>query len=183
MATRERHGSTRGEHQGARAGPHHLVVVPVLLVEPVTPDVPMLPELEPPVPEPVAPGVLLEEVSEPLVPPVPEAPIELVPPVLPVEPLALLSLLDMLPVLPVAPAVVDGLVLEGLVLALPEVPDGVVVLDVVLSVLSFLVQAPSDKAATTVNTAAAVWVRDVFMIRETPSESVRESGRGSKLLP
>jgi hypothetical protein len=118
---------------------------------------------------PVAPGVLLDEVSEPVVlpgvAPVPEAPIELVPPVLPVvEPLAEVSVLDVLPVvLPVPPAVVDGLV-DGV-----DAVGGVVVVvvEVVLSVLSFFVQAPSDRAAAIANTAAAVWVRDVF-IRETP---------------
>jgi hypothetical protein len=146
-----------------------VVVVLLVVVEPVTPDV--LPVLD---------------VSE--LPPVPEAPIELLPPVEPV-PLApavvsdgdepLLAVPPVVPlVLPVAPAVVDGLVLGV------DAVDGVlvVVLEVVLlSLASFLEQAPSDRAAATANTAAAVLVREVF-IRETPLGSVR-NGKGQRLLP
>jgi hypothetical protein len=138
-------------------------VVPVLPVEGVTPEV--LLELEP-----VLPVVPPADVSVPPVLPVPEAPIELVPPappvvpVVPVVPLPPAVVSELVPVLavplvdePVAPAVVEGLV-----------ETGGVVLEVVLdSVLSFFEQAPSDRAAATANTAAAVLVRDVF-IRETP---------------
>jgi hypothetical protein len=157
MAAGQSQGQSRGEQQSARADRHHFVVVDVVVVELVTP--PVLP---------VAPGVLLDEVSEPVVlpgvAPVPEAPIELVPVLPVVEPLAVESVLDVLPVvLPVPPAVVDGLV-DGV-----EAVDGVVVVvEVVLSVLSFFVQAPSERAATIASAAAAVWVRDVFMVRETP---------------
>jgi hypothetical protein len=162
MAAGQSQCQSRGEQQSARADRHHFVVVDVVVVELVTPPVPLV--------VPVAPGVLPDDVSVPLVlpgvPPVPEAPIELLPPVLPVpvvEPLAVVSVLDVLPVLPVAPAVVDGLV-DGV-----EAVDGVVVVvEVVLSVLSFFVQAPSERAATIASAAAAVWVRDVFMVRETP---------------
>jgi hypothetical protein len=134
----------------------------VLLVDGDTPDVLLEPEL----------------VSEPVVLPVPAAPIELVPelPVVPVVllPLAVWSVVELPvvePVLPVAPAVVDGAV-DGLVVAEPVVVE-------LLSAALCLEQAPSDRAAATANTAAAVLVRDVF-IRETPL-GVFESGRGSSL--
>jgi hypothetical protein len=145
------------------------VVVPVLLVDGDTPDV--LPVLL----EPVLPAVPPELVSEPVVLPVPAAPMELVPelPGVLVEPLApavwsvVVELLVLEPVLPVAPAVVDGAV---------EVVEPVVV---PLSAALCFEHAPSDRAAATANTAAAVLVRDVF-IRETPL-GVFESGRGSSL--
>lgn len=95
--------------------------------------------------------------------PVPVAPIELVLP-LPVPllvslevPLAVLPVLE--PVLPVPAAMplpdglVDGLV-EELVVPEPAPPEAVV---------SFLLQAPRERAAATATMATAVLVRDVFM--------------------
>jgi len=151
MAARDTKHESRREQPCARAGGHHLVVVPVLLVELFTPDVPL-----------PLPMVLL---------PVPDAPIELVPlvppvvPVVPVVPVppALFSVVDVLPVvLPLVPAVFDGLV--GELLEAEPVP-------------ACFEQAPSDRAATTATTAAAVWVREVF-IRETPKVCSRVK-RGS----
>ena len=123
-----------------------MVVVPVLLVEPVTPDVPL------PL-EPVLEGDEPDEPDEP----VPVAPIELV-----------------LPVVPLLPVVVSELVLPlvelGLVLLEPVVVDGVVVLleELVepvpaVPVLSRLLHALRERAATTARTAAVAWVRDVFI--------------------
>jgi hypothetical protein len=139
------------------------VVVPVSLVDGDTPDV--LPVLL----EPVLPAVPPEFVSEPVVLPLPEAPMELVPgpPVVPVVllPLAVWSVVELPlvePVLPVAPAVVDGLVVV-------ELLDVAPVLAAPLSAALCLEQAPSDRAAATANTAAAVLVRDVFMVGKTPS--------------
>lgn len=140
------------------------VVVVLLLVEPVTPDV--LPGAVDPVPlellasPPLVPPVAL---GEPLVEPVPGPPMELV---LPVE---LLPVVVSVLLLPLA---VLGLVLGvvlGVVAALSV--DGVVVVVVLLDevdepaapVSSRLVQAPSDRAATTVRAAAAVWVKDIFI--------------------
>lgn len=152
-----------------------VVDVDVVVDEPVTPEVSEEPGVAPADP-PL--GLVL------LVPPVPVAPMELVPEpgVAEPDPLAVVSELVLPVVPPVAPAVLEvgGVVVDGLVAA-----DGagvVVVVDVVLSVLSFFVQAPSDRAATTVNTAAAVWVRDVFMIGETPSDPF-VGGRGSFRCP
>jgi hypothetical protein len=143
----------------------------MLLVDGDTPDV--LPVLL----EPVLPAVPLELVSEPVVLPVPEAPMELVLPGVLVEPLApavwsVVELPVVEPVLPVAPAVVDGAVVVELLDVAPVVAAP-------LSAALCLEQAPSDRAAATANTAAAVLVRDVF-IRETPL-GVFESGRGSSL--
>ena len=119
--------------------------------------------------EPVTPEVLL---SVPVVP-LPEAPIELVPPVVP----AVLSVL--LPVVPpVAPAVLPVVVsVEPDVPDVPDVPavlDGLVVLLDEVAELpapapasSFLPQALSNRAPTIASTAAALWVRDIF-IRVTP---------------
>lgn len=131
------------QHRGAQAHWHHLVVVVVLLVELLGPD--MLP-LEPvllllvSLPELELPGDVLEE------PLVPGPPIELVLPLLPLLPLLSLLLLPM-------PAV---LLLPGDVL---ELPDGLVVVLDELEVLgvppSRLLQAPSERAATTVRAAAA----------------------------
>jgi hypothetical protein len=141
----------------------------MLLVDGDTPDV--LPVLL----EPVLPAVPLELVSEPVVLPVPDAPMELVPelPGVVVEPLAaawsVVELPVVEPVLPVA-AVVDGAVVVELLDVAPVVAAP-------LSAALCLEQAPSDRAAATANTAAAVLVRDVF-IRETPL-GVFESGRGS----
>jgi hypothetical protein len=143
----------------------------MLLVDGDTPDV--LPVLL----EPVLPAVPLELVSEPVVLPVPDAPMELVPelPGVVVEPLAaawsVVELPVVEPVLPVA-AVVDGAVVVELLDVAPVVAAP-------LSAALCLEQAPSDRAAATANTAAAVLVRDVF-IRETPL-GVFESGRGSSL--
>jgi hypothetical protein len=120
---------------------HQRVVVVLLLVEPVTPDVPLLD------------GVELVEPDEP----VPVAPIELV-----------------LPVVPLLPVVVSELVLPevelGLVLLEPVVVDGVVVvlLEELVEpgpapVVSRLLHALRERAATTARTAAVAWVRDVFI--------------------
>lgn len=152
-------GTACGEHRSERPTAHYLVVdvvvVLLVVVEPVIPEPPGAAAVPPP------------DVSAPLVPPVPEAPMELVPAGAPPGvPLPLAVVSELVPVLAVplvVPAVVDGPV-GGVVLAVDGV---VVVLEVVLSVLSFFVQAPSDRAAATANTAAAVLVRDVF-IRETP---------------
>lgn len=147
----------------------------VLLVEPVTPEVLLS---VPAVPLPEAPVVPLEA-SLPVVPavlPVPDAPIELVPPVVPVVPLAPAVLSVLLPVVPpVAPAVLP--VVVSVELDVPDVPavlDGLVVLLDEVAELpasapasSFLPQALSDRAPRIASTAAALWVRDIF-IRVTP---------------
>jgi hypothetical protein len=137
------------------------VVVPVLLVDGETPDVLSV------LLEPVLAAVPPEDVSEPLVLPVPEAPIELVPPAPPVEPVV--------PVVPLPPAVVSLLVEPVLAVPLVELGGVEGLVDELLEVAPVLPlspalcleQAPSDRAAATANTAAAVLVRDVF-IRETP---------------
>lgn len=132
------------QHRGAQAHWHHFVVVVVLLVELLGPDMlPLLLPLEPELlllvslPELELPGDVLEE------PLVPGPPIELVLPLLPVLSLLLLPM----------PAV---LLLPGDVL---ELPDGLVVVLDELEVLgvppSRLLQAPSERAATTVRAAAA----------------------------
>jgi hypothetical protein len=128
-------------------------VVPVSLVDGDTPDVlPVVLEL-------VLPGVLPDDVSEPVVP---AAPMELELGAL-FEPLAVVS--GVVPVLavplvaePVLPVAVGGVVVVLLLDVAPVVP---------VSAALCLEQAPSDRAAATANTAAAVLVRDVF-IRETP---------------
>jgi hypothetical protein len=90
-------------------------------------------------------------------PVVPLPPLVVVSVLLPVVP-AVLPLLPGLLVLPV-PAV-DGLV-EGLVVVLDELD--VPVLPVPEVPASCLPQAASDRAATTVKAAAAVWVSDIFI--------------------
>jgi hypothetical protein len=140
-------------------------VVPVSLVDGDTPDVLL---------EPVVPVVLPDDdVSEPVVP---AAPMELELGA-PLVPLAVVS--GVVPELAVPPVVEP---------ALPVVVGGVVVvllLDVApvlpLSAALCLEQAPSDRAAATANTAAAVLVRDVF-IRETPL-GLFESEGAARLLP
>jgi hypothetical protein len=140
-------------------------VVPVSLVDGDTPDVlPVVLEL-------VLPGVLPDDVSEPVVP---AAPMELELGAL-FEPLAVVS--GVVPVLavplvaePVLPVAVGGVVVVLLLDVAPVVP---------VSAALCLEQAPSDRAAATANTAAAVLVRDVF-IRETPL-GLFESEGGSSL--
>jgi hypothetical protein len=135
------------------------VVVVVLLVEPVGPD--MLPAEPLPDEEPVVPPLEPLPVVEPL-PLAPGPPIELV---LPVVPPLLPVVVSLLLLLPVVPAVLplDG---DGVVAALPD--DGLVVvlldeLDDGGVLASRFVQAPSDRAAATVRTAAAHCVRDIFI--------------------
>jgi len=155
----------------------------VALVEPVTP------EVLPAVPDPV---VLLASLPVVLpVEPVPLEPMELVPPE-PVVPLVVVSVL--LPVVPpVVPAVLPLVlgVLGLLGLPVPAVDGLVVVLDDELEVpvlplpavpASCLPQAASDKAATTVKAAAAVWVRDIF-IRKLLRGLCSDSGKGSLDCP
>ena len=126
----------------------------MLLVEPVTPDVPAVEPLELlSVEEPVVPPVEPLPVLEPL--PAPGPPIELVLPVVP-------------PLLPVVVSLFPAVLpVDGVVAALPD--DGLVVvvlleeLDVGGALASRFVQAPSDRAATTVSAAAAHCVRDIFI--------------------
>ena len=114
---------------------HYFVVVVVLLVEPVTP--PVEPLLDEPLPDE----------------PEPDDPMELVlPPLLDGLPLAVLPDEPMLLPLPLP----DGLVLELLVDPEPAAPEEPVA-------PSRLLQALSERAATTARVAAAHCVRDVFI--------------------
>jgi hypothetical protein len=148
------------------------VVVVLLLVEPETPD-----EL----PVPIEPLPLVLPLVPPLEPdePVPVAPIELVPPLLPV----------VVSELPLALPVVElGLVLLEPRPALPELDGEVVLLELVepdpaAPVLSRLLHALRERAATTARTAAVAWVRDVF-IRKLLGWFVRSANRkGSRDCP
>jgi hypothetical protein len=150
-------------------------VVVVLLVEPVTPEVP-LPLVLPLVPLPLMLPLPVELGLDPLEPdePVPVAPIELVLPVVPLLPVVV-SLLPLLPV-----------VVLGLVLLEPVVDGVVVLLDELVPaapVLSRLLHALRERAATTARTAAVTWVRDIF-IRKLLGWFVRSANRkGSRDCP
>jgi hypothetical protein len=105
----------------------------------------------------------------------------------PLVPLPLVVVSVLLPVVPAVLPLVLGLVELGLlVLPVPAVDGLVVVLDEldvpVLPVpavpASCLPQAASDKAATTVKAAAAVWVRDIF-IRKLLRDLCLDGGKGS----
>jgi hypothetical protein len=109
--------------------------------------------------ESVLPVALPETEPEPVVP---VAPIDVVPLVLGVVVVLVLAV-------PVPLSDDDPLVEPGVVDAVEELVDGddgvvlFVVEDVVDSLVSRLVQAPRDRAATTARAAPAAWVRVIFI--------------------